>query len=223
MSLPIVKSGKPLVGWRGWNVMVPGFLATSTGNHATVWLPGERTEAICIAHPDKEGVPHEYCMCGLWAFNSAQEIFKQNYSRQTVLGEVWLWGRVIECEKGFRAEYAYPKKLYATQRMIDANVLVSYLAFRYDIDLEVIPEDHVLVASDPEERRRQLLLIEQARQAKQLETARKRMKTREHRLAAESAAAKMPSTKGYKNLLEEIEAETKELVRKQLEGREKKL
>jgi hypothetical protein len=28
------------------------------------------------------------------------------------LGEVSLWGRVIECERGFRASLAYPRRLY---------------------------------------------------------------------------------------------------------------
>jgi hypothetical protein len=29
-----------------------------------------------------------------------------------VIGEVEIWGRVIECENGWRSEYAYPKELW---------------------------------------------------------------------------------------------------------------
>ena len=54
--------------------------------------------------------------------------------------------------------------------MVDANVLVSYLAFRYEVDLEIIPEDHPLVAPTPpseEEIRRQREIAVAAAAAKQ--------------------------------------------------------
>jgi hypothetical protein len=35
---------------------------------------------------------------------------------ETVLGRVLLWGSVVECDHGWRAEYAYPAALYLSAR-----------------------------------------------------------------------------------------------------------
>jgi len=31
-----------------------------------------------------------------------------------VFGKVYLWGKLLECERGFRAQYAYPSGIYST-------------------------------------------------------------------------------------------------------------
>ncbi len=233
MSLPVESSTKPLVGWRGWNVIQPGFLTTSSIT-PTLWLPNERTEAVCRDHQElEETIPHHESwtckVCGIYAFNSPEEIFKQNYSKQTVLGEVWLWGKVIECRRGFRAQYACPKKLYATKAMLDANQMVAYLAFRYDIELEEIPANHPLVAPPPpsaEEMERikqqaaaQRRAEEERMQRMQMTKLQKAQQTKTKRSKLEAQAARMPATRpGFANLLEEIEWDTAQAVKRKLGG-----
>jgi hypothetical protein len=36
-----------------------------------------------------------------------------------VIGQVRLWGKVIECERGWRAALAYPERLYVPMRPAD--------------------------------------------------------------------------------------------------------
>ena len=88
--------------------------------------PPERFEAKCW---DRARPPHiapdPNCSCGVYALKS-KENFAPTSSGvpridfrgralvhiENVLGEVYLWGRVIEAGGGYRAQYAYPKKLY---------------------------------------------------------------------------------------------------------------
>ena len=40
-----------------------------------------------------------------------------------VVGTVEIWGRVIECENGFRSEFAYPKELWLLSEDDDLSKL----------------------------------------------------------------------------------------------------
>jgi hypothetical protein len=51
-------------------------------------------------------------------------------------GKVYMWGKVIECEKGFRAQYAYPAGVYHT-----ADNSPS-LAFMYHVPLIYFKDYH---------------------------------------------------------------------------------
>jgi hypothetical protein len=54
-------------------------------------------------------VPHFTCTCGLHAVNDPDHL---RQSRDpAVLGTVSLWGRIVEHERGFRAELGYPQRL----------------------------------------------------------------------------------------------------------------
>jgi hypothetical protein len=62
------------------------------------------------------------CRCGIYASQSAQ--FAVSYAaapnlarhvypvEQPVFGQVSLWGRVVECEQGWRGQHAYPAAVY---------------------------------------------------------------------------------------------------------------
>jgi hypothetical protein len=89
----------------------------------TPWAPRRRAVADhdfdlgarCLGHVDLN------CSCGIYAFNDPAGAF--NYLLQVrdrllgrsvdvALGTVSLWGRVVECERGYRAQYAYPHHFY---------------------------------------------------------------------------------------------------------------
>jgi hypothetical protein len=93
----------------------------------SVWPPGEPLVAQCLrASPAgwlrrrrvREHVaPDAPCACGIYA--APIPLLRQymhdplaNGTVGLVLGDVSLWGTVVECERGFRASHAYPLRLY---------------------------------------------------------------------------------------------------------------
>jgi DNA-binding CsgD family transcriptional regulator len=51
--------------------------------------------------------PQADCTCGIYAVKTAE----QRMSSGGIFGEVYLWGTVVEHERGWRAQFAYPKNL----------------------------------------------------------------------------------------------------------------
>ena len=139
---PSTPSTECLVGWRGWRLCHPHYLVG--GN--LVYEPRKRHEAHCgYDHM----APALDCTCGIYSFTSLDELCRQGYQGQEILGEVYLWGRIIEHERGYRSQYAYPKKLYLGStvhhsggaRSIEAAALASYLGFLYGVPMEECPID----------------------------------------------------------------------------------
>jgi hypothetical protein len=67
----------------------------------------------------RHSAPAEDCGCGIYAFSGFAALTAYLESCAVgwgpaglVIGEVNLWGRVVECERGFRAQLAYPASLY---------------------------------------------------------------------------------------------------------------
>lgn len=121
-----------ITAWRAWRVEnrvenhVPGgeppeLRLKSTG-YPMFWQPRKRHEAICGRH-GRHTAPDWYCHCGIWAFKSVDEmqevLQEQKYTGPGVLGTVTLWGKVIETEHGFRAQYAYPQELWVDDEMLE--------------------------------------------------------------------------------------------------------
>lgn len=124
---------EPILAWRLWQVRRHGEeyrLESFTWHHVS-WPALQRLEATCPTHgaaaPDRD---HE---CGIYAFKKrelAEELLRrytgvrQRYGRHyhelpepapdrpIALGRVSLWGRILERERGFRAQYAYPYELF---------------------------------------------------------------------------------------------------------------
>lgn len=120
-----IKKGRdPLVGWRMWN-LVPGagMRLTSLNSTAIPWEGGVPMQGTCNGRPVEEILDHT-CpswehRCGVHAVKDLPQIKKwgapkvsNGSSYVRVIGEIELWGRVLEYEEGFRAEWGYPKKLY---------------------------------------------------------------------------------------------------------------
>jgi len=94
--------------------------------YETVWLPRRETVACCRSGEDAwswfpHTAPHEDCRCGLCAARTPAQAASYLAGRRraparhavyALLGRVCLWGSVVECEQGWRAERAYPAALY---------------------------------------------------------------------------------------------------------------
>jgi len=114
-----------IVGWRTWRTTRRGgqWWLQALGQ-STAWEPKKKVEAACImsGRPTVSGTgdhpaPQKDCTCGFWAFKNVDMLpgavaGQCNDSQITVMGSVDLWGRVVETENGFRAQYAYPKELW---------------------------------------------------------------------------------------------------------------
>jgi len=102
-----------IVGWRGWTLKDGKLSALGmTG----IWEPRKVNVAQCTAGGGMGGMheaPFMRCNCGFWAFRTL-EILEEALKGYTpiVIGTVDLWGRLIECKNGWRAQFAYPRELW---------------------------------------------------------------------------------------------------------------
>jgi hypothetical protein len=100
-----------LTAWRGWGVSDGELEALGI---ASKWEPRRAHRAGCRVGRS-HAAPALDCNCGYWSFKSREllEQAMEHYATSVdVIGEVEIWGRVIECENGWRSEYAYPKELW---------------------------------------------------------------------------------------------------------------
>lgn len=85
-------------------------------NSRSVWVPRERMVAECeplvSQRTTKHDAPDPNCSCGFYALKSVgDEELSFQPGEDVCLGSVYLWGRVIECQNGYRAQYAYPQRI----------------------------------------------------------------------------------------------------------------
>lgn len=84
-------------------------------------------------------MPHPSCTCGVYAAKTLERLRQCGYSRFGLYGEVYLWGSVVEHERGWRAEFAYPKTFLLAPAAIPFSLsaidcqLRNLIAFGTDI------------------------------------------------------------------------------------------
>lgn len=117
------------MGWRTWLVVREGegFRLRSVVYDA-LWLPRNELVATCLHRAfslpwrrrSAHVVPARGCGCGIYASGDAGEAasyleghsWADALSVHRVIGTVSLWGRLVECARGWRASHAYPKMIY---------------------------------------------------------------------------------------------------------------
>jgi hypothetical protein len=119
-------SDEAFVGWRVWRILPwtgPGeyrLCAAGTRGVPKVWEPREPKVAVCSDFSTTHDAPAVDHDCGVYAFrerSGAEEILHRFASTNAdgvvgwAIGRVSLWGRVIECDLGWRAQKAYPYAL----------------------------------------------------------------------------------------------------------------
>ncbi len=96
----------PIVGYRVW--CWDKKILRSLNDEA--WPPGRALTAKCRGTDHQS--PAKSCTCGIYAaknYEHMQKIYSVEYA---VHGEVYLWGKVVEHDLGYRAQCAYPKSLF---------------------------------------------------------------------------------------------------------------
>jgi hypothetical protein len=129
--------------------MYPHFLA-NLGND-TIYVPREKIEARCDQYStigplvlrkdhSEQQAPHLTCMCGIYAYKEKPRLLREIrniYSGlRLVYGEINLWGKVIEHEDGYRAQFGYPKRLWCTPAI---EPLAGWIGYVYGVPCEVMP------------------------------------------------------------------------------------
>jgi hypothetical protein len=129
----------PVRGWRAWVVTeTTDGLRLGSVLHDEIWVPGTTALATCRRREDlfadplpPHATPRLECGCGFHAARDAADALSYLRGRDEpatvcrILGEVALWGRLVETEAGWRAAAAYPVRLYAPDDSI-AEALAVY-------------------------------------------------------------------------------------------------
>jgi len=141
----------PIIGYRIWQWDAAGLRSLN----GELWFPRQPLSAVCradrtgsisglskpAAH-DAAELPNLKCTCGVYAAKTIEHIRKCGYRKFGVRGEVYLWGRVVEHERGWRAEFAYPKSLFLVPAAIPFSLsaidarLKTLTAFGTDIFIQ---------------------------------------------------------------------------------------
>jgi hypothetical protein len=115
-----------VTGWRAW-VVTETTDGPRLGSvlHELVWPHGAAALAECRLGDDPfatplgpHPVPGATCNCGFHAARDPVDAMSYSRGRDEpgticrILGEVVLWGHVLETEGGWRASHAYPARLY---------------------------------------------------------------------------------------------------------------
>jgi hypothetical protein len=161
---------EPIVGWRTWLVVCEGegFRLRSVV-YDTRWLPHSELIARCLhralVFPWRRRSGHvppaRGCGCGIYAARGPEEAasylegrsWADALSVHRVIGTVSLWGRVVECTRGWRGSHAYPKRIYVPGTCgpdwlrAERAEEVALALTDYDVPVELLEAD----SSGPEE------------------------------------------------------------------------
>jgi hypothetical protein len=160
-SLPIEVSDEPLVGWRCWFVLPHEGLLRPLYKRGLAWKPRQAMEAVC---PEEiHAVPADDCRCGVWAVCHPMMLTEFHWSAippvgvapipgVVVVGQIAMWGNVIQHERGWRSSHAYPQHLYA---FTDDPMMAEGLRERYGVPVAYGEEAERLRRLLPSQRRAQ--------------------------------------------------------------------
>jgi hypothetical protein len=164
-NLPSDMIVMPVTGYRIWYVPLQPILQIRSYWIQTEWRPFQKVEAECRNHMScvcagefwtstKREPEEEFacsCSAGIYAWRTFDQGFEmymdevekmfgmdapEPTTNRVCFGKVYLWGKMIECEKGFRAQYAYPAGFYYTADNTRA------LAAMYSVPLLTIKDHH---------------------------------------------------------------------------------
>lgn len=160
-ALEHTTQNEPIVGWRVWRVLKTETLrdgeqfrlcAVGTRGVPKSWEPRTPVRAVCSSFKSRHEAPHPEHECGVYGLRSRTRIEKlldgwkdnQGEPDAWALGRVSLWGRVVEFELGWRAEYGYP---YEVTVFSNESAVADEVRRLYAVDVEIAP---ALVPREPE-------------------------------------------------------------------------
>ena len=150
---------EPVIGWRAWRAVENrGEIYLMSLFHRIRWpwlhaLAGrcEMWQLPWHRHRTRHRPPSVDCECGIYAStleiatDYAPTVPPRAQGPYAVVGNVALWGDVIEYTEGWRASFAYPTRLYvlfpgssrARRESVTAHRVAAHLE-RYGVPVDVI-------------------------------------------------------------------------------------
>jgi hypothetical protein len=111
-GLEIEVSTEPVLAWRTWALTGrrdgTELLLRPVAGRSRPWRPLEPTEAAC-KHARLHSAPNVDCSCGLHGTHGVDIL--RHTRCPAALGRVALWGRIVEHDLGYRAQFGYPQTL----------------------------------------------------------------------------------------------------------------
>jgi hypothetical protein len=146
---------EPLVAWRVWAVEWEDGLARLRSLYrSSIWPVGEPLVARCQSRRFRlwrrsvHEAPFSTCTCGIYGV-PPYYIPKRSCvlppGCTPVIGQVSLWGDIVECERGWRASLAYPARLYVPSVCPGAEETAADLE-DYGVPVAVLDVDSIAVA-----------------------------------------------------------------------------
>ena len=89
---------------------ISGFTMMSGRSGTTMLI--DFSEVDNLNDDGEQHTPGESCSCGIYAAKRIDLAMSYFSGPQCVIGEVYMWGKIIEGTEGWRSQYAYPKTLY---------------------------------------------------------------------------------------------------------------
>jgi hypothetical protein len=137
---------EPLVAYRAWRLAADGSLLSV--HWISSWPWQQRMSAGCrFMHSRRHESPASDCTCGIYALR--EPLSAVSYARThlaAVVGSVHLWGDVVPADRGFRAQFAYPKALclfadhWAGRRRSEVESGARAIEARYRVPCHVVQD-----------------------------------------------------------------------------------
>lgn len=131
--------------WRYWQ-MSPRRRLRSVSQRHVEWAPGRVMNAVCLGggHP----APSVGCWCGISAARDQDALRQHGLCVQPgplLVGEVDLWGRILEESYGWRAQHARPASLGLVEGTAgDDGELVWAALAAYEVPVTSVPIDEAV-------------------------------------------------------------------------------
>jgi hypothetical protein len=120
----------PITGYRVWQWDRAGLRSLN----GETWRPGEPLEARCrfseFGHWRRNGAnlrphdaPHLKCTCGIYAIKSLEHLRRPGYQRSLIYGQVLLWETIVEHQRGWRSQYAYPQTFLLPAQVLPVRLM----------------------------------------------------------------------------------------------------
>jgi hypothetical protein len=101
-------ASEPIIGWRSWYVSDEAKPRLKSLAASTSW---EHGFPIVATNVDEFGIHAFLSESDAMDYIEPGAANRDRFLLRRAYGSVYLWGKVIRCEYGYRAQYAYPKNL----------------------------------------------------------------------------------------------------------------
>lgn len=125
---------EPILAVRAWNLHREGrqYFLSSCFQYNIIWPHSTKLSALCLADDPwlnsgiKHTAPIQDCDCGIYALKKVPDEHELiPWEKESIVGLAFMWGKVLEGTKGYRAQYSKPAALLNDERYDIINKLAK--------------------------------------------------------------------------------------------------